>query len=103
MLNREVIFFFHDNAPLHTVVAKETIKKCGYHDIGHATYSSDFVFNDYYLFSEPKFQLHGLRFTDNEEEMKSFIEHVTQTSPDKGLEMTKLEDVKLNIGARRLY
>ena len=61
------MLLLHDNAPAHrSVIAQQTIRDCGFIQLGHPAYSPDLAPSDYYLFRHLKKYLRGIRFEDDE-------------------------------------
>lgn len=61
------VLLLHDNAPAHrSVIAQQTIRDCGFIQLGHPAYSPDLAPSDYYLFRHLKKYLRGIRFEDDE-------------------------------------
>ena len=57
----------HDSAPAHkSVIAQQTIRDCGFIQLGHPAYSPGLAPSDYYLFRHLKKFLRGIRFKDDE-------------------------------------
>ena len=61
------VLLLHDNAPAHrSVIAQQTIRDCGFIQLGHPACSPGLVPSDYYLFRHLKKFLRGIRFEDDE-------------------------------------
>jgi hypothetical protein len=73
----------HDNALVHTsVAAKAAIQCCGFQELNHPPYNPDPAPSDYFLFSKLKSDLHGKKFTSDEEVISAVLDHFK----DKNLE-----------------
>ena len=58
---------FHNNAPcIESVIVQQALCNCGFVQLNHPAYSPDLGPSDYFVLRNPKFHLHGTRFTDVE-------------------------------------
>jgi histone-lysine N-methyltransferase SETMAR len=66
----------HDNALMHTLVAaKVAIQCCGFQELNHPPYSPDLAPSDHFVFSKLKSDLHGKKFTSDEEVISAVLDH----------------------------
>ena len=67
------VLLLHDNAPAHrSVIAQQTIRDCGFIELGLPAYSTDLAPSDYYLIKHLKKYLCGIRF-ENDEAVKGAV------------------------------
>ena len=67
-LAKKKVFFYQDNAPVHTsVIAMDKVKELKFELLPHALYASNLVSLDYFLFPNLEKWLGDQRFANNEE------------------------------------
>jgi histone-lysine N-methyltransferase SETMAR len=83
------ILFHHDNAPAHTyTVVAAKLMELGFQLVPHPPYSPDLAPSDYYLFSNMKKWLAGIRFYSNEEviaETNAYFTELCQSYYSEGI------------------
>lgn len=77
------VLFLQDNAPVHTArVARQALKDTGFSEIDHPPYSPDLAPSDFFLFSNLKKDLRGLRFADENEMKDAVFRHFEEKDTD---------------------
>lgn len=75
------LYFLHDNAPVHTAhVTSSTLDHSGFVVLAHPPYSPDLAPSDFYLFTNMKKEIRGIKYA-NKEDLKAAVMSYLEKKP----------------------